>query len=387
MSAGVFVVGLGVTAQGRDLGTPTGHLYLDAIRRALDDAGLTKADVDGVSARWPGPGGTSLHAGSVDWATLLGIPVRWIGDTYPQGAPGLMDAAAAVRAGSCEVALVVSGQGELRASAGLAPYTRPDNEFVAPFGAFTAAHFALVAQRYLHELGRAAGEQARQDVAELAATIRTMGSRNPEAVLTGKGVITADDVIASRMIASPCHLLDVCLANEGAVAMVVASAAVAQHCPAPVEILGVGCVWTRQQYTTAARFDDSWWVGADAAARAFRMAGLGPEDVDARAFYDATSFEVARQFEALGYCGFGEGPAFAVDRGIGVDGGVPTNTDGGLLAHSHTGWGGPHLRASHAVRQVRGDAGTGQVPGARTALACGAGSGAQYHSTIVFGVP
>jgi acetyl-CoA acetyltransferase len=383
MSTGAFVVGLGITEMGRSLGRPTEVLYLEAIRFALADAGLVKTDIDGFSGRWDAPGGTTLHPGSADWGTVLGVPLNWTGDTYPQGPPGLMEAAAAVNAGSCNVAVVVSGQGNF--GDGLAPYTRPENEFVAPYGSFTAAHFALTAQRYLHELGPQGAVQARADVAELAATIRTCGSKNPEAVLTDRGVITAADVVASRPIASPLHLLDICLANEGAVAIIVANEAVARGCPDPVEILGVGCVWQRQQYTMAARFDENWRVGDDAAARALGTAGLAPTDIDVRSFYDATSFEVARQFEVLGYCDVGEGPAFAVEAGIGPDGAMPTNTDGGLLSYSHTGFGGPHTRAAYAIRQIRGTAGAGQVADVETAVACGAGSGAQYHSTVVFG--
>lgn len=189
------------------------------------------------------------------------------------------------------------------------------------------------------------------------------------------------------MIASPCHLLDVCLANEGAVAAIVADASVAENCPSPIEILGVGCVWQRQQYTMAPRLNENWMVGAEAAAHAFRMADVGPEDIDVRSFYDATSYEVARQFEALGYCNFGQGPSFAVDNGIGPTGAYPTNTDGGLLSYSHTGFGGPHTRAAYAIRQLRGTAGNGQGEGPKTALSCGAGSGAQYHSSIIFGQP
>lgn len=382
MTTGTYVVGLGNTRMGWRLGVSTEMLFLEAIKAALNDAGLTKADIDGFSGRWTAPGGTSLHPGSADWSTLLGQPVSWIGDTYPQGPQGLMDAAAAVAAGSCNVAVVVSGQGQL--TGGLAEYTRPGNEFVAPYGAFTAANFALVAQRYLHEIGPENARRVREDVAQIAATIRTCGSRNPEAVLTGKGKVTAEAVLASRPIASPLRLFDVCLANEGATAIIVASKAVAKNTPAPVEILGVGCEWQRQQYTMAPRFEENWRVGTDGAKKALGMAGLRPEDIDVRSFYDANSFEIARQFEILGCCGLGEGAAFAREKGIGPEGKVPTNTDGGLLSYSHTGFGGPHTRASYAIRQIRGTAGTGQVAGVETAVSCGAGSGAQYHGTIVF---
>ncbi|WP_340151255.1 thiolase family protein [uncultured Sneathiella sp.] len=370
---------------GWNLGVSTEQLYLQAIKIALNDAELTKEDIDGFSGKWTAPGGTQLHPGSADWGTLLGQPLSWIGDTYPQGPPGLMDAAAAVSAGACNVAVVVSGQGAL--GDGLAEYTTPKNEFVAPYGAFTAANFSLVAKRYMHELGPKQGEAVRNDVAKIAATIRNGGSQNPEAVLKNRGEITQEMVLKSKPVALPLRLYDICLANEGATAIIVASKSVAMECPDPVEILGVGCEWQRQQYTMAPRFEENWSVGRDAAAKAFRTANLKPEDIDVRSFYDATSFEVARQFEILGYCGLGEGAAFAVENGIDAKGKFPTNTDGGLLSYSHTGFGGPHTRASYAIRQIRGTAGSGQVDNVKTALSCGAGSGAQYHGTIIFGRP
>ena len=126
-------------------------------------------------------------------------------------------------------------------------------------------------------------------------------------------------------------------------------------------------------------------IGADAARRAFAEAGLTPRDVDVAQVYDVNSFEVIRQYEALGFCQPGEGAAFAADVGIGLDGGLPTNTDGGLMSFSHIGWGAPTLKIIESVRQLRGDAGDRQVPNAQVAVACGAGAGAEYHNVLLLG--
>ena len=84
----VAVAGVGVTRQARRLeGVTTLQACLEAARLALDDAGMTFADVDGIAGRWPGPGGTVFHPGSLDWGSMLGVPLRWISDTYPQGIP------------------------------------------------------------------------------------------------------------------------------------------------------------------------------------------------------------------------------------------------------------------------------------------------------------
>ena len=113
------------------------------------------------------------------------------------------------------------------------------------------------------------------------------------------------------------------------------------------------------------------------------VTGLRSGDVDVFELYDINTFEVIRQFETLGFCAEGEGVDYLAEAGIGLDGRHPTNTDGGLLAYSHVGWGGPTLKIVEAVRQIRGTAGPGQVPGAEVALVTGAGSGAQYHNAVL----
>ena len=377
----VAVAGVAATEMARQLDTTSAEISLRAALAALDDAGLGPSDVDGVAARWPGPGGTVFQPGSADWAEVFGQPLRWVCDTYPQGVPGALDAAAAVAAGLCEVALVFGGQAGVMGGAAVADYTRPDNEFIACWGSLTAAQFALVAQVYRH---RFAPDPER--VAAIAAAIRNAGSANPDAVMAGRGPYTAADVLASPMVAEPFRLLDLCLATEGAAAMVVTTAERAKDLrQPPVAILGGGAEWHRQQYVNPPRYDEVWGLGADAAQRAFGQAELGPQDVDVFELYDINTYEVVRQFEMLGLCIEGEGADYLWDAGIGIDGRHPLNTDGGLLSYSHIGWGGPTLKIVEAVRQIRGTAHPGQVPDAEIALVTGAGSGAQYHNTMILG--
>ena len=375
---------------------------------------MTIDEVDGISARWPGPGGTVFGPGSVDWTAVLGKGFDWVGDTYPQGAPGLLDAAGAILAGQCSTALVFggrageSGAGSASAAAGsggdasrvgmssggdatsvgmssggdatsVPAYTRPENEFTSCWGSLTAAQFALVAQVYLH---RFAPDPER--MALVPATIRNAGSANPAAVMYRRGPYRPADILASPPVAEPFRLLDLCLATEGAAAMIVTSVERARDCPsAPAVVLGGGSEWYRQQYVDPPRYDDVARIGAGAYGRSFGMAGLRPGDVDVFELYDINTFEVIRQFETLGFCAEGEGVDYLAEAGIGLDGRHPTNTDGGLLAYSHAGWGGPTLKIVEAVRQIRGTAGPSQVPGAEVALVTGAGSGAQYHNAAL----
>jgi acetyl-CoA acetyltransferase len=382
---GVAIAGIGITRQARNLETDNTGIALEAAQLALADAGMTRADIDGISARWHGPGGTTLHPGSADWAGLLGVRVNWIGDGYPFGVPGVLDAAAAIATGLCHTVLITGGSAGVRradAAAGrVAAYTRPTNEFTEPFGSFTTAQFALVAQRYLQKF-----PDNRRAMAEVAALIRNNGHRNPQAVMYGRGPYTADDVLAAPPIADPFTLLELCLANEGGAALVVTTLERARACPKPpVVILGGGMEWLRQQYVDPPRYEEAWNIGAQAAERAFGMAGLGRGDVDVFELYDVTSYEVLRQLEAIGFCGEGEGADYARETGLGLDGGLPICTDGGLMSFSHNGWGSPTVKVLRAAQQVRGEGGELQVPGVEVALAAGAGSGAQYYNLLLLG--
>ncbi|HWF74783.1 MAG TPA: thiolase family protein [Solirubrobacteraceae bacterium] len=379
----IAIAGVGATRQAKHLEETTLSACLQAARAALADAGIDKSQVDGVAGRWPGPGGTVLEPGSLDWATLLGIPVRWVDDSYPQGVPGALAAAAAVSAGLCDTVLILGGQAGGLGTAGnpVATYTRPENEFVAPYGSFTAAQFALVAQVYAHR-----HRPAPEGMAQIAATIRNMGHFNPDAVMAGRGPYTARDVLDSPLVAEPLHLLELCLANEGAVALVVTTLERARAGPkAPIRLLGGGAEWRRQQYVEPPRYDEVWALGTDAARRMWAQSGLRPSDVDVAQLYDANSWEVIRQLEAFGFCREGEGLDYALEIGLGLDGALPTNTDGGLLSFSALGWAGTSLKIVEAVRQLRGEGGDRQVGGAEVAIASGAGSGAQYSNVLLLG--
>jgi acetyl-CoA acetyltransferase len=380
-SAQAAIAGIGLTRQAKRLETTTIEACLEATRLALADAGMTLDDIDGIAARWPGPGGTVFQPGSVDWSGLFGRSFRWVCDTYPQGVPGALDAAAAVAAGLCDNVLVVGGQAGVLGGTGVAGYTRPDNEFVACWGSLTAAHFALVAQVYLHR-----HDPDRTRLAAIAAAIRNAGSANPDAVMADKGPFTAADILQSPMIAEPFRLLDLCLASEGAAAVIITSPERARDCPAsPALILGGGSEWFRQQYVDPPRYDEVWTIGSDAYARALAAADMTPTDIDVFELYDINTVEVVRQFETLGLCEEGEGVDYIAETGIDRNGRHPTNTDGGLLSFSHIGWGGPQLKLVEAVRQLRGCAGPGQVDDVETVFVTGAGSGAQYHNCLILG--
>jgi acetyl-CoA acetyltransferase len=297
------------------------------------------------------------------------------------GVRGVLEAAAAVEAGLCEVAVVASGRAGPFSADGAAPGANMSMEFAEPFGSSVMAQFALVATRHMHEFGTTP-----EHIAHVAATIRNHGHVNPEAVMFGAGPYTAADVLASPLIATPLHRLDCCLVNEGGAAIVVTTAERARDLTVqPVSILGGGMEFFQGNYANPPLYRQMRNLGRDAAARTLGRAGVKPADIDVFSLYDPVSFEVLRQFEMLGLCDEGEGGAFCAGERLTLQGSCPTNLDGGMLAGSWTGTAQLTLKVIEAVRQLRRVNGARQVPDAELALASNAGSGAQHVELILLG--
>jgi acetyl-CoA acetyltransferase len=352
-------------------------ITIEAVLGALADAGLAPADVDGAGLDWPLAGaqcGDAQH-----WARLLGGPLRYVAEGVQDtaGVRGVTKAAAAVAAGLCDVAVVGGGTAGPRPAGMIG---KP-SEFHTPYGAYTVPLFANVAQRHMAEFGTTP-----EQLATVAATIRNHGSANPAAVMHGKGPYTVDDVLASRMVASPLHLLDVCLVAQGGAAVVITTAERARDLrQRPIEILGASSEMRQGQWSGLARYEDVRDVGADAVERAFGMAALKPSDVDLFNLYDPTSFEVIRQFEVLGLCGEGEGGAFVEGGTLERTGACPTNLDGGLLSYTWNLVQQMTLKIVESVIQLRGDAGGRQLDGVEVALATNSGSAAQHFEAALLG--
>jgi acetyl-CoA acetyltransferase len=377
------IVGVHNTRQGRRLdGETSRSLALKAIHGALADAGLGLDDVDGISA--------SPHSTSLIYDLRIGP--AWQGLAFGVGM--ITEALTAIEHGMADVVVLVAAQaGEYRDHEATAPWTRPENEFVAPWGMFTTAEFALIARRHMHVYGT-----TREQLSIVAATIRNNGSRNPEAVYYQRGPFAPEDITASRRIADPFHLLDCATTSEGGCALVIANLEKVSDkvdvTGRPIHVLGSGADFHGPSYQHPPAWDlvgrrgdhVNGVVGRRAAERAFSHAGLRPDDVDVLELYDPFSFEIIRQLEAFGFCGDGEGGPFVADGHIGIDGSHPVTTDGGTMSFSHAG-SNPQMmqRAVRAVQQLRGQAGDLQVPGAHIALCSNGGAGALFTTVLILG--
>lgn len=372
----VAIVGAYNTRQAKVLaGERELDVLLDAMRGALGLAGLEFEDVDGVNVS------SSVNRMNPREAVhLLGGRPSWTGSGM--GVEAVLEAAAAIATGQCETALIACAQvGQYTERTATSPWTRPSNEFVECWGLYTAAEFALIAKRHMHVYGTRP-----EALAEVAAAIRMNGARNPEAVMYGREV-TPEDVLASRMVADPFHLLDCAINSEGGAALVLTTAERARDLDCdPIWLLGGAVERQGMAYVTAPVWDLYGQVGGHAAERAFAHAGLAPRDVDVCEFYDPFSFEIIRQFEAFGFCKTGEGGDFVMDGRVRIDGEYPIVTNGGLMSFSHAGLAQLLQKVISAVHQLQGRVPDElRVPGARVAMATNGGAGALFCDVLLVG--
>jgi acetyl-CoA acetyltransferase len=283
----------------------------------------------------------------------------------------------------CEVALVLYGStaasNAMAIGTGMGGERRdPATSFTSPYGMTTVGSYALVAQLHRERFGTTA-----EQLAEIAVTMRHHASLNSAAKM--RQPITVDDVLASRMISEPLHLLDCCIISDGGGAVVVTSAARARDLPkAPVLLLGCGEAVAHQEVGRP----DLFTIAANQSGRrAFSMAGVAHDDIDLCMIYDSFTITVLATLENLGFCGIGEGGPFVADGRIRLGGQLPVNPDGGGLSSNHPGMRGIFL-VIEATKQLRGECGARQVEGAR--LACVHGTGgtlgvAHSGATLILG--
>lgn len=360
------IVGAFNTRQARVLeGENSDTVTLSAIEGALADAGLGIGDVDGLNIL----PGLDYQNGTRKFGYALGIPFFWVGRAAP-GPAAVIEAVSAIESGVCDTVVLAAGEAGLHTDRStVAPWTRPAHEFIECWGLMTPAEFALSAQEYMTRFS-----VDPLKVAYVAAVIRNNGACNPEAVYHGRGPFTPEDILASRLIAEPYHLLDCATTAEGGSALVLTTARRARDLPqVPIEVLGGGSESWGPSYTHPPTYDRVGMLGRRAGDRAFARAGIERSDVDVFELYDNFSWEIVRYFEALRYCEVGAGPDFVADGAIEVGGRYPIVTDGGTMSHSHTGESQRHQRVVQAVRQLRGTSAANQVPDARVALVAALG--------------
>ncbi len=378
------IAGIGATEFSRDSGRTELRLACEAVAAALTDAGLEPADVDGMVTF------TMDGTDEVEIARSVGIGDLTHFSRVPHGGGAACGtvamAAMAVATGAAGVVVcyrALNGRSWSRFGAGVqgqaAAPTAGQVHFgwYVPFGLVTPAHWvAMFARRYMHEYGATSEDFGRVTVAD-----RRHAARNPAAWFHGRPITLADHQ-ASRMIVEPLRLLDCCQESDGAVALVVTSlerARSLRHPPAVIRAAAQGASADQEVMTSYYRKDitglpEMGLVGR----RLWRMAGIGPPDVQTAVLYDHFTPFVLTQLEELGFCSRGEARHFTADGAIEVGGRLPVNTNGGQLGEAYVhGMNG----ISEAVRQVRGTS-VNQVSGVEHVLVT-AGTGVPTSALVL----
>ncbi|GAB3688046.1 thiolase [Actinocorallia lasiicapitis] len=379
-ATGAAIAGLGMTELGKVYGRSPRRLAADAVRLAAADAGLGLADLDGLLVSH-GMGGSP----GIELADVLGLrDLRLLSLMSSFGATAgamVSYAAQSVLSGAATAVACVFADAPLqpKQSAGSA-YDRSSRDYYGYHGMNASlgfrsvnAVYALAAQRHMSRYGTTS-----EQLGAIAVATRAWASLNPLAQL--REPITLEDHQSSRFVVEPLHLLDCCLVSNGAVAVIVTSAERARDlAQPPVHVLGWGQGHPGHRQEAGSAFGLTTGA-AISGPTALRMAGVGVADVDVAELYDCYTFTTLITLEDYGFCGKGEGGAFAASGALGPGGSLPTNTGGGQLSGYYM-WGMTPL--SEAVIQARGQGGARQAPRNDVILVSGNGGILDHHSTLV----
>lgn len=378
----VAIVGAADTRVGIVPDATATELCVESILLALADAGLDKTQVDGLVTCNSMSQPMLYHAEAI--AEYLQIFPRYC---FAAGAGGgttfsvLHHAASAIATGMAETIVIAMADslrsGLSRDQAMLMQSATGHPQYEQPYGPTVPAYYALIAQAHMAQYGTLP-----EHFAAVAVACRAHAARNPAA--QKRDLISVDDVLGSRMIADPLHLLDCSLVSDGGAAIVLTSAERARDFPhAPVYLLGVGEGHSHEHISQARSLTTS--AAVESGQRAYAMAGLGPRDMDFAQLYDCFTPTVLVELEDLGFCAKGEGGAFIASAGIGPGGALPVNTHGGLLSHCHPGNPGSMFALTESVWQLRHSAGQRQVADAGVGLLHAQGGIMSSHSTLILG--
>ena len=376
----IAIIGAAETTElGRIPHLSTISLHADAAINAIRDCGIDKSEIDGIACAGQSP---------VAVAQYLGITPTYVDGTGVGGCSFMLHvrhAAAAIAAGMCNVVLVTHGEsGKSRVGVGGwggGGDGSLQGQFEMPYGPTgPPTMFPIGVLRYMKETGL-----THEQLAMVAVVQRQWAAQNPRAMM--KDPITVDDVLSSRMVAYPMHLLECCLVTDGGGALIVTSAERAKSMAAngdlpnkPVYLLGTGessetpMVSQMEDFTTSKAFRVS-------GKKAFDEAGISHADVDHLMIYDAFAHLPIYGLEDLGFVGRGEAGAFITDGNTAPGGSLPLNTNGGGLSYTHTGMYGM-FAIQESVRQLRGTA-PAQVPDVEISIAHGVGGMFAASGTLI----
>ncbi len=363
LSGQYAIAGVGVSRFGKLQGVSTMGFTLEASKRAIEDSGMARDEIDGVLVMMPAIMGEQ-HGWAARVASYLGIEPTFSATMDMGGATAcgsVQTAIAAIEAGYCRTVLCAFATQNWPQGIGMQLF---GSEFQVPYGDVGAITLmAHIKRRQQHELGTRDEHYGR-----IAVTWRQHAQRNPEAQM--RKPMSLDDYLGSRWVAEPLRLLDCCPSTDGGGACLVTSTERARDLARrPARILGTGQSHSSEIIRPAGG-DAAQIGGRKAAEQTFAMAGVTPRDIDVAQLYDAFTPRVVHDLIAYGFCQPSEVGDFIAAGNLALGGALPCNTAGGLISEGHlSGFG--HVR--EGVRQLRGECGERQVPDAELCLVTGYG--------------
>jgi acetyl-CoA acetyltransferase len=358
----------------RPLERSSSDLMMEVAAGAIRDAGLEHGDVDGLITIQPIGSGMYYPHSLIE---ILGIRSSYcnILDLGGASATGMVfEAAMAIQAGLCNTVLCLVAEAEdPRKFYSWMPPSPIEASFEFPYGkAHAHSGFAMFAKRHMYEFGTTS-----KQMAKIAVDQRTNACANPNALFYDRP-ITIEDVLNSRVICDPIHLLDTYRGCSGAAAYIVTSAERGRRAKRAVQVLGMGEKVTHRLVNCAPSLTTT--PIKQSAAQSFKMAGLTPADVDLVCAYDCYTITVLITLEDAGFCPKGQGGHFVEEHDLTYKGDFPTNTHGGQLSFGNPSAAGGASHVIEAVRQLRGEAGERQV--ADCAIAWVNGNGGIFGSEV-----
>ncbi|MCB1474888.1 MAG: thiolase [Rhodobiaceae bacterium] len=366
------VAGVGLFGLGECRGFSHMEIMGQAIRRALEDAGIGLKDVDGLFTT-----GMQNLLPALSTGEYLHLNPTYTDATNFGGSAFvayLQSATAAIEAGLCKVALICYGSNQRSAAGKLVSPVEPA-PYEAPYGPrnpITA--YALATARHMHRYGT-----TREDLASVAVAMRKWAALNPDAFT--REPLSLEDVLGSRMVADPLTVRDCCLVTDGGGAVVLMSADAARDLPkTPVYVRGFGVSHSHKSIMEMPELTET--PAVHSGRRAFSMAGLAPRDIDAVQLYDAFTINPILFMEDLGFCPKGEGGRFFADGNTLPGGSIPVNTNGGGLSCVHPGMYGV-FTIIEGTQQLRGECGERQLDKCRNIIVHGNGGVLASQATAI----
>lgn len=373
MRGKVSITGTGHTAWGKHPGRDRVALIVEAAAKAIADAGLEKDEIDAVLVKQANSAPGILYGQKV--AEALGLQPS-IGLNLDQGGAActslLQYGSLAIEAGMIKNALIVYGDTPRTGSRAALHRPRGDDAIMGWYS--VAAGYAMIHQAYQQHY-----RSRPEEFGIIAVQARANGVANPHAHL--RIPLTMDGYLGSDQLIEPLRKDDCCLVSDGAAAIVIGATSAARDRSRAVPLLGMG--QGQESWEVHLRPDLLRTKAEDSAEMAFRMAGIGRQDISFAQLYDCFTVTVLQTLEDYGLAPRGSAGKKALAEGIGLDGWLPLNTSGGLLSESGT----PGLQLIiEAVRQMRGEA-TLQVDTPKYGLISNQGGTMHTHATIIVGAP